>query len=1254
MLRKGITVILACVSLTINAQPIDVCVYGATSAGVIAAYTAKQQGKSVLLIEPTTRIGGMTTGGLGLTDIGHVDIIKGMAMDFYRQVGAHYGKKEAAFTFEPHVALEIYQKYLKDSNIQVLYQNRILSAQKNKHRIESITLENPVTGKTRKVKAKVFIDCSYEGDLMARAGVSYTVGRESNATYHETLNGVQMLDGHQLPDGIDPYVEKGNPASGILYGIQPVEMGAQGNGDKRVQAYNFRITLTNNPANRIEITKPENYAPEKYELLIRPIEKQKPTSINQIFIWSMMPNHKTDINNRNGFSTDMIGANWDYPEGSYAKRDEIFKDHLDYTKGLLYFVGHDPRIPQSIRDEIKHWGYPKDEYAESDHFTPQLYIREARRMIGRTVMTQAHCERRIIATDSIGWAAYNMDSHNCSRCIVNGMVKNEGNVEVPPAGIYPISYGAITPKQEEASNLIVPVCLSASHIAYGSIRMEPVFMVLGQSSAIAASIAIDRYNGCVQKVDSKEILEKFMFKDVTDKGDKFIDDLMSRMTVEEKIGQLNLIDAGSIDTGIGQKGVEQKDLQEGLVGGYLGLMNASRIYEVQKYAVEKSRLGIPLIFGLDVIHGYRTIFPIPLGLACTWDIKAIEQCARIAASEAAADGICWVYSPMVDISKDARWGRIAESAGEDPYLGSRIAEAYVKGYQGDKIKGGTYHTNEVMACVKHFALYGSVESGLDYNVTDMSRVRMYNDYLAPYHAAVNAGVGSVMSSFNTIDYVPATLSPWLLTKLLRDEWRFKGFVVTDWGSINEAITWGCGNQQETSMKALKAGTDMDMCSRGFIGTLTKSLQEGKISEADIDKACRRILRAKWDLGLFDNPYRYCDKKDIKKLVFTDEHRAFARKVATESFVLLKNEGNLLPLDRKRTIALIGPMADGKENMLGMWTPSAGRDFPYHTLLDAMRDAVGNRAKVLYAKGSNFYESAKIESHGAYRDTGIRDARTEQQLLDEALAVASQADIIVAAIGESQEMTGESSSRSDLNLPDTQMRLLKALKATGKPVVIVYFTGRPVVMKWEKEHIPAILNVWFGGSESANAICDILFGDVNPSGKLTTTFPLSTGHEPCYYNHLVTGRPTTDQKWFSKYALNYLDSPLDPVFPFGYGLSYTTFKYSDMTLSATQKKKGEVIRASITVSNTGKRAGDEVVQLYIHDVSASIARPVKELKGFKRIHLKPGESQSVTFEITDDLLSFYNLQLEHVVEPGAFNVMIGPNSQELLSKQFELK
>ncbi len=488
----------------------DICIYGATSGGIMAAYTARKAGKSVVLIEPSRRIGGLTAGGLGFTDIGRVEIIRGFALEFYRRVGKAYGSGEPAFKFEPKVALEVFEGFLREADISVLMERRIVKASKKGNVLQQITLEDASSQHRPKLKvrARMFIDCSYEGDLMARSGVSYTVGREGNAMYGEDYNGMQMLDKHQFPDGVDPYREKGNPKSGLLYGISPLPMGRQGQADKRVQAYNFRITMTKDPANRIPITRPERYDSTRYELLVRWKEVEPWKNLNDAFAWDFMPNNKTDINNRNGFSTDMIGANWDYPEASYKKRARIFRDHLDYTKGLLYFVAHDSRVPDYIRKEIGEWGYPKDEYLDSDHFTPQLYIREARRMIGRYVMTQANCQRKRTAEDPIGWAAYTMDSHNAGRFVVNGMVKNEGDVQIYIPGKYNVSYRSITPKEDEAANLLVPVCLSASHIAYGSIRMEPVFMVLGETSALAACQALDEHGGTVQKVDSKRVMDR--------------------------------------------------------------------------------------------------------------------------------------------------------------------------------------------------------------------------------------------------------------------------------------------------------------------------------------------------------------------------------------------------------------------------------------------------------------------------------------------------------------------------------------------------------------------------------------------------------------------------------------------------------------------------------------------------------------------------------------------------------------------------
>lgn len=728
----------------------------------------------------------------------------------------------------------------------------------------------------------------------------------------------------------------------------------------------------------------------------------------------------------------------------------------------------------------------------------------------------------------------------------------------------------------------------------------------------------------------------------------FVDSLMKEMTLEEKIGQLNLIDAGAINTGEGEKGIQHADIRAGRVGAVLSVMGQDEIRQVQHIAAEESRLGIPLLFGLDVIHGYRTIFPIPLALSCTWDTAAVRTMARIAAAEGSADGINWFYSPMVDIARDARWGRVAESSGEDPFLGSAIAQAYIKGYQN-----GSENEN-VLACVKHFAMYGASESGLDYNITDMSRVRMYNEYLPPYKAAVEAGAASIMSSFNTIDYVPATCSKWLLNDLLRDEWKFDGFVSTDYGSIGEATVWGVGDLQETSAKALQAGTDMDMCSKGFVGTLKKSVEEGRVSERDIDVACRRVLLAKYDLGLFGDPYKFCDTERVKTAFLKPEYRAVARQIAAESFVLLKNDNNTLPLQKAGKIALVGPLAHADNNMIGCWAPTAdAKNIHTPTLYEGMQRALEGKATITYAKGSNIYPDQKRNLNVTWGDSSQWDPRPAQTMIDEAVRAARGADVVIAAIGEAQEMTGESASRASIELPDSQKRLLEALHATGKPVVVVYFTGRPVVMRWEKEHIPAILNVWFGGTEGANAICDVLFGDVCPVGKLTTSFPYSTGQEPFYYGRSDTGRPLGDRQWFAKFATNYLDEPSDAIFPFGYGLSYTTFEYSDMKVEKVSD--GDVIaRATATVKNTGNRDGIEIVQMYTADPSASIVRPAKELKGFRRVELKAGESQTVVFDITRQMLSFYNADLKFAFEPGEFKVMIGSNSRDVMTERIELE
>lgn len=738
--------------------------------------------------------------------------------------------------------------------------------------------------------------------------------------------------------------------------------------------------------------------------------------------------------------------------------------------------------------------------------------------------------------------------------------------------------------------------------------------------------------------------------------DRFLDNLLKRMTLEEKIGQLNLPVTGEITTGQAKSSDIATKIKRGEVGGLFNLKGVDKIRDVQHLAVENSRLGIPLLFGMDVIHGYETIFPIPLGLSCTWDIPAIEESARIAAVEASADGISWTFSPMVDISRDPSWGRVSEGSGEDPFLGALIARAMVRGYQGKDMS----RNDEIMACIKHFALYGAAEAGRDYNTVDMSRQRMFNDYMLPYQAGVEAGAGSVMASFNEVEGVPATANKWLMTDVLRGAWGFNGFVVTDFTGISEMIEHGIGDLQTVSARAINAGVDMDMVSEGFIGTLKKSVEEGKVSVETVNTACRRILEAKYKLGLFDNPYKYCDLKRPARDIFTKEHRAAARKIAGESFVLLKNEGlsptlaPVLPLSPTGTIAVIGPLANTRSNMPGTWSVAAVLD-KSPSLVEGLTEWVGNQGKILYAKGSNLIGDAAYEERATMFGRSLnRDNRTDQQLLDEALKIASQADVIVAALGESSEMSGESSSRTNLNLPDVQHTLLEALLKTGKPVVLVLFTGRPLVLNWEQEHVPAILNVWFGGSEAGPAIGDVLFGAVNPGGKLTMTFPKSVGQIPLYYAHKNTGRPLKEGKWFEKFRSNYLDVDNDALYPFGYGLSYTTFRFSDITLNRSSIGMDNELVASVTVTNTGDRAGSEVVQLYIRDLVGSVTRPVKELKGFEKIYLQPNESRTVRFTIAPEMLKFYNADLKFVAEPGDFDVMIGPDSRNVKTARFTLR
>lgn len=732
--------------------------------------------------------------------------------------------------------------------------------------------------------------------------------------------------------------------------------------------------------------------------------------------------------------------------------------------------------------------------------------------------------------------------------------------------------------------------------------------------------------------------------------DVFIKELMSKMTLDEKLGQLNLPTSGDITTGQAQSANIAKKIEEGKVGGLFNIKSVAKIKDVQKVAMEKGRLKIPLIFGMDVIHGYETTFPIPLGLSSSWDMPMIEKTARIAAIEATADGINWTFSPMVDICKDPRWGRIAEGAGEDAYLGSQISKAMVNGYQNGNLK----NTTSMMACVKHFALYGASEAGRDYNTVDMSKIKMYNEYLPPYKAAVDAGVGSIMASFNEIDGVPATGNKWLLTDLLRTDWGFKGFVVTDYTGILEMIDHGVGDLQTSSAMALNAGVDMDMVTDGILTTTEKSLKEGKVSMETIDKAVYRMLEAKYDLGLFENPYKNCDENRAKTEIFTLENRTFARKVAAESMVLLKNENQILPLKKSGTIAVIGPLANTSENMGGTWSVATKQD-KSKSFLEGIKEVVGNNAKIVYAKGSNLDYDSELEARGTMFGKELkRDLRSKDEMIKEALEATKNADVILAVLGEGAEMSGECSSKTNLEIPQSQKDVLNELLKTGKPVVLVLFTGRPLVLVHENATVPAILNAWFPGSEAGLAISDVLFGDVVPSGKLTATWPRSVGQIPIYYSHKNTGRPLSNKDGkFEKFRSNYIDERNEPLFPFGYGLSYTNFTYGKVVLSETRLSNSGKITASVTVTNSGSYDAKEIVQLYTRDVVGSVTRPMKELKGFQKVAIKKGETKTVRFEITTEDLKFYNSDLNFVAEPGKFEVFIGTNSDTENKNEFEL-
>ena len=710
--------------------------------------------------------------------------------------------------------------------------------------------------------------------------------------------------------------------------------------------------------------------------------------------------------------------------------------------------------------------------------------------------------------------------------------------------------------------------------------------------------------------------------------DAFLDNLMGRMTLEEKIGQLNLLVAGLDVTGAQRNAAVEEKVRKGMVGGVFNTFTPTPVRKLQTTAIRESRLGIPLLFGYDVIYGHKTIFPIPLALSCTWNPDLIEKSCRISGAEASADGLNWVYSPMVDIARDPRWGRIMESSGEDPYLGSVIARAKVRGYQGNDLRDPSV----VMACVKHFALYGAAEAGRDYNTVDMSRRRMYETYLPPYRAAVEAGVGSVMTSFNEVDGIPATGNRWLLTDLLRNEWGFGGMVVTDYTAIKEMTAHGMGDLSKDAELAMNAGVDMDMVDEVYPEYLPRLVASGKIPKSSIDRACRRILEAKYRLGLFSDPYRGCTEERAKSEILTPENRKTARESAVQSLVLLKNSNQILPLRKSGTIALVGPLADDRKTPLGSWH-AAGDWRNVVSVLEGMTTMGGSGVKILHAAGTTLPESQLVPS----------DSGHVQAMISEAVAAAKKADTVVAVLGESAAQSGEAKSRSDIGLPGEQKELLKALVATGKPVVLVLMNGRPLTLEWEDTHCGAILEAWLPGIEAGNAIADILFGDRNPSGKLTVTFPRNVGQIPIYYAHKNTGRPFNAENPSLRFVSRYLDVPNDPLYAFGHGLSYTSFSCSDVNLSKASLSDNETLQASVRVTNTGTRPGEETLQLYISQPAASVARNVMDLRGFQKVLLQPGEIKEITFAVSTEDLKFWNADLKHDWEPGEFLIRIGGSS-----------
>lgn len=713
-----------------------------------------------------------------------------------------------------------------------------------------------------------------------------------------------------------------------------------------------------------------------------------------------------------------------------------------------------------------------------------------------------------------------------------------------------------------------------------------------------------------------------------------IDSLLNAMTLQEKIGQLNQL-RGQFSTGTedGTTITLEDEIRNGRMGSVLNADGLDYKKELQRIAVEESRMGIPLILALDIIHGFKTIFPIPFGQSASWDIGMIEKSERIAAIEGSADGFHWTFSPMVDIARDPRWGRVMEGSGEDTYLATKIAVARVKGFQGDDLSA----ENTILACAKHFAAYGAAEAGKEYNTIDVSEIVLREVYLPPFKAACDAGVGTFMNAFNVVERVPASCSKLLVKQILKTEWGFEGFTISDWNSFGELIPHGVAKDgYEAAKYCFEAESDADMMSRVYIDNLEQLVKDGVFTQADIDKSARRVLRIKFLLGLFDDPYKYFDEERQKNMIMTQEHLDFAKEFARETFVLLKNEANTLPLKNDlKTVALIGPMANDCEhdNYMGTWSAYGDKN-DVVTIYDALKDRFGDDMEILTSEG--------CQPYGVTDDTMIQNA----------VEIAKQSDVVILAIGENGDMSGEAKSRTDITLPGDQEKLVNAILETGKPVVAVIFSGRPLVLTELAETIPAMLAVWQPGTMGGPAIVDVLFGECNPSGKLTMTFPRTLGQVPLYYNALNTGRPRHDDD-DSRYISRYIDESNHPLYPFGYGLSYTTFEYSDITLNETQMKMDGTITVSVDVTNTGDVAGKEVVQLYIRDLVASVSRPVKELKAFEKIALESGETKTVTFELCAEDLKFHNADLEYVAEPGTFKVFVGTNSAEVKEAEFEL-